>query len=92
MRLPARGLCSDPNNRYSPRLPPHLLQHFIDDAPVNELIQIGESFAWGQPRSGVVRDSNRSLIRFGGILGLYLNHHIAFVIDDILSAGCGPIR
>jgi hypothetical protein len=40
-------------------------------------------FPGGQPSSGVVRDSKRSLISSGGISRLYLNHHIAFVFDDI---------
>ena len=26
----------------SPRLPAHLFQHLIDDAPVNELVQLGQ--------------------------------------------------
>jgi hypothetical protein len=33
----------------------------------------GSGFPCGQPSSGVVRDSNKSFIRLGGISGLYLS-------------------
>ena len=38
----------------------------------------------------MVRDSKRSLISSGGISGLYLNHQIAFVFDDILTSPMVP--
>jgi hypothetical protein len=40
----------------------------------------------GQPSSGVVRDSKISLIKSGSISGLYLSHHIAFVVHGILMS------
>ena len=40
MRLPPAGYAAIQTTVTSPRLPAHFLQHFINDAPVNELVQI----------------------------------------------------
>lgn len=77
-----------PNDGYSP--PPGFLPISFNTSLTilrsTNWFRSGSGFPWGQPSSGVVRDSKRSLISSGGISGLYLNHQIAFVLNDILMS------
>lgn len=70
------------------RLSSHLLQHFIDDGPVNELVQIGQRLSlW----PAEFRRGSRFEKVFDQILWHFQAvfeslHHIAFVFYDILMS------